>query len=149
MGTEQLSLDRLTEAHDKFLRFLSARVGDAATAEDILQSAYVKAIEHGSELRDEESTVAWFYRILRNAVTDYYRRGATRTKALEAFGAEAVESYETEFKAEACACINEVIRDIKPEDRTAIEQEELAVVTIEALAHSQCITTKNASLHLL
>jgi RNA polymerase sigma-70 factor (ECF subfamily) len=94
---------------------LTARIGDAPTAEDILQSAYVKAIEHGSELRDEESTVAWFYRVLRDAVTDHYRRGATRAKALEAFGAEAVESYEPEFQAEACACINELIRDLKPE----------------------------------
>src|SRR5260370_6141679 len=101
MGTEQLSFDRLTEAHDKFLRFLSARVGDAATAEDILQSAYVKAIEHGSELRDEESTVAWFYRILRNAVTDHYRRGATRATALEALGVESVKSDEPELKSQA------------------------------------------------
>ncbi len=147
-STEQLSLDRLTEAHDKFLRFLGARVGDTAAAEDILQSAYVKAIEHGSELRDEESVVAWFYRILRNAVTDYYRRGATRTKALEAFGAEAVESYEPEFKAEACACINEVIRDLKPEYRTAIEQVDLAGESIEALARSQGTTTNNASVRL-
>jgi RNA polymerase sigma factor (sigma-70 family) len=148
MGTEQLSLDRLTEAHNKFLRFLSARVGDAATAEDILQSAYVKAIEHGSELRDEESTVAWFYRILRNAVTDHYRRGATRAKALEAFGAEAVESYEPEFQAEACACINEVIRDLKPEYRAAIEQVDLAGESIEALARSQGTTANNASVRL-
>jgi hypothetical protein len=67
-------LDRITAHQSKFLSFLSARVEDRAAAEDILQSAYLKAVEHGSEIRDDESTVAWFYRILRNAITDHCRR---------------------------------------------------------------------------
>lgn len=66
------TLERITAHQSKFLSFLSARVEDRATAEDILQSAYLKAVEHSSEIRDDESTVAWFYRILRNAITDHY-----------------------------------------------------------------------------
>ena len=49
----------LAKMHAKFLQFLRGRVGDPATAEDILQAAYVKAIQHGGELREEESAVAW------------------------------------------------------------------------------------------
>src|SRR5580692_8772497 len=60
------SLVRLTEMQARFLQFLRGRLGDRATAEDILQTAYVKAMQHGAVLRDAESTVAWFYRILRN-----------------------------------------------------------------------------------
>lgn len=67
-------------------------------AEDILQSAYIKAIEHGSEIRDDESTVAWFYRLLRNAITDSYRREAARNRAHEDFAAEAPLSYEPELE---------------------------------------------------
>ena len=67
-------IERIAAQHAKFLSFLSARVEDRAAAEDILQSAYLKAVEHGSEIRDDESTVAWFYSILRNAITDHYRR---------------------------------------------------------------------------
>src|SRR5450759_4025101 len=89
-------VERITAQHAKFLSFLSARVEDRATAEDILQSAYLKAVEHGSEIRDDESTVAWFYRILRNAITDHYRRRAARTSAHEAFAAETPISYEAE-----------------------------------------------------
>ena len=81
-------VERVTAQRDKFLRFLSSRVEDAATAEDILQAAYLKAIERGSEIRAEESMVAWFYRILRNAVTDHYRRRASRAKSMEAFAVE-------------------------------------------------------------
>jgi DNA-directed RNA polymerase specialized sigma24 family protein len=52
------SLDRIIAHHSKFLGFLRAHVEDTGTAEDILQTAYIKAIEHGPEIRDEESTVA-------------------------------------------------------------------------------------------
>jgi len=62
----------LAEQHGRFLQFLRNRVGDAAAAEDILQAAYLRAIERGAQLRKSESSVAWFYRILRNAVADHY-----------------------------------------------------------------------------
>jgi RNA polymerase sigma-70 factor (ECF subfamily) len=127
----------LIAAHQsKFLNFLSARVEDRAVAEDILQSAYLKAMEHGSDIRDDESTVAWFYRILRNAITDHYRRRAARTRAHESFAAEAPVSYEAELRRTACACIGDVIRDLKGEYRTAIEQVDLGGATVEAYAQS-------------
>ncbi len=86
-------LERITAQQSKFLGFLSARVEDMAAAEDILQSAYLKAVEHCSEIRDDESTVPWFYRILRNAITDHYRRRAARTRAHDSFAAETPVSY--------------------------------------------------------
>jgi RNA polymerase sigma-70 factor (ECF subfamily) len=95
---ESAILGRITAHHSEFLRFIAARVGESAAAEDILQSAYVKALEHGSQLRDEESVAAWFYRILRNAIIDHYRRGSARSKAHELFGAEAPTSYEAELE---------------------------------------------------
>jgi len=141
-------LPLLIAYHAKFLRFLESRVGDLATAEDILQSAYIKAMERGSQIREEQSIVAWFYRILRNAITDHYRRGASRSKALEEFAAEAPLSYENELKDTVCACIGDVIRDLKPEYRTAIEQVDLAEMTVEAFAQSKEISTNNALVRL-
>ena len=103
-------LAKVTAQREKFLSFLSSRVEDRATAEDILQSAYLKAIERGSEIRDEESTVAWFYRILRNAVTDHYRRRVSRAKAHEALAFDSPEIYQPEIKATVCECIGDVRR---------------------------------------
>lgn len=91
-------LEKVTAQRERSLRFLSSRVEDTATAEDILQAAYLKAIERGSEIRGEESTVAWFYRILRNA---------GKAKALEAFAAEVPEGYKPEMKGAVCKCIGE------------------------------------------
>lgn len=60
----------LVENHREFLSFLESRVGDRAVAEDILQDAFVKTIEKGEAIRDQDSAIAWFYRLLRNAVVD-------------------------------------------------------------------------------
>ena len=141
-------VERIAAQHAKFLSFLSPRVEDRDAAEDILQSAYLKAVEHGSEIRDHESTVAWFYRILRNAITDHYRKEVARTRAHDAFAAEAPASYEPEIAQTVCACIGDVIHDLKSEYRTAIEQVDLGGVTVEAFAQSQQISANNASVRL-
>jgi len=141
-------MERVVILHAEFLRFLTARVEDRAVAEDILQSAYLRAVEHGSEIRDDESTVAWFYRILRNAITDHYRRRAARTSAHEAFAAETPISYEAEVTETVCACIGDVIHDLKSEYRTAIEQVDLGGVTVETFARSQETSANNASVRL-
>jgi RNA polymerase sigma-70 factor (ECF subfamily) len=141
-------IERIAAQHAKFLSFLSVRVEDRDAAKDILQSAYLKAVEHGSEIRDHESTVAWFYRILRNAITDHYRRKAARTNAHEVFAAEAPVSYEAELTHTVCACIGDVIRDLKSEYRTAIEQVDLGGASVEAFAQSQQTSANNASVRL-
>ncbi len=139
---------RLAESHSRFLGFLRARVGDPETAEDILQAAYLKAIQHGSDLRDTESSVAWFYRILRNAIIDHYRQRATHARAMDHALAEWTEDYEPELQAQTCACIREVVRDLKPEYRDAIEQIDLAGASIDSFASAQHTTSNNAYVRL-
>ena len=58
----------------RFLRFVSSRIGDEATAEDVLQESLLRALQANDGLRRGESAVAWFYRILRNAISDHFRK---------------------------------------------------------------------------
>ncbi len=144
----QPPLARIVAHQNRFLGFLLARVEDAATAEDILQSAYLKAMEHGAEIRDDESTVAWFYRILRNAIADHYRRGAARSRAHESFANEAPVSYEPEHAQTVCACVGNVVHELKEEYRTAIEQVDLGGKSVEDFAQAAQISANNASVRL-
>src|SRR5579871_2563816 len=98
----KVRVERLIASRQQFLGFLTQRLRDSATAEDILQSAYFKAIEHGQEIRDDDSTVAWFYRLLRNALIDHYRRSEVRYKADAQYASEIPLTYETELKATVC-----------------------------------------------
>lgn len=148
MATSHDRATGLAEMHSRFLGFLHRRVSDPAEAEDILQAAYLKAIENGGELRASESSVAWFYRILRNAVIDHYRRKAVRSRAMEQFKAEWKEEFEPELKAEACACIREAIREVKPEYRAAVEEVDLGGRTMESFAEEQKMTSNNAYVRL-
>src|ERR1043165_7437502 len=82
------AIQRLVDSHRQFLSFLEKRVGSRVVAEDILQSAFVRGLERGAGVRDEESIVAWFYRVLRNAVIDHYRHRASTERAYEGWGRE-------------------------------------------------------------
>jgi len=81
MPISATALQRLSENHRQFLRFIERRVGSREAAEDILQDAFVRGLEKGGMLRNEESVVAWFYRVLRNGIVDYYRKGAANCSA--------------------------------------------------------------------
>ena len=62
-------------------RFISGMLTDQATAEDVLQTVWMRAVRSMTRLRDPERLAAWLYRIARLAVADrlrgQYRRPAT------------------------------------------------------------------------
>lgn len=138
---------KLLRRRAEFLGFLSPRVGEAA-AEDILQAAYVRALEKGAQIQNAESVVAWFYRILRNAIIDHYRRNAARDRAHEHFMAEFPLSYEPELEQTVCACIGDVIQDLKGEYREAIEKVDLGGMSVQSFAEASGTSANNASVRL-
>jgi len=81
MPSPGIDLEPLVRHRRRFLGFLARRVGSREDAEDILQAALAKSLEKGGSLRRGESVVAWFYRLLRNAITDHYRRQRAQLKA--------------------------------------------------------------------
>lgn len=143
-------LSRLLEHREKFLGFLERRVESRDAAEDILQNAFVRGLEKSAELRDEESAVAWFYRILRNAVIDHYRRRASTERAMQQW----VQALETEtphdemIRDVACACIQELLDDLKPEYRQALRVADLEERSMRELAESAGISENNATVRV-
>lgn len=87
METGKLSsgaVETLAAGHRQFLSFLENRVESREVAEDILQAAFVRTLERGADIGNTENVVAWFYRVLRNAVVDHYRRRASSEGAVNA-----------------------------------------------------------------
>lgn len=148
VSEETIPMQTLIELRGKFLAFLRRRISSEEAAEDILQAAYVRAMEHPDDLGNEETSVAWFYRVLRNAVIDSYRRVATKNKALESFAKEYEEAYEPEIKGNICSCIQDVIKELKPEYRAAIEVVDLGERSVEELARENDLTQTNAHVRL-
>lgn len=143
-------LDQLLAHHDDFLHFLEKRVESRAVAEDILQSAFVRGMEKASTLRDEESVVAWFYRMLRNAVIDHYRSRESAARVLQDWpeGLD-VPGQPVEFvKNEICQCVNSVLAELKPEYREALRTVDIEEQPVTEFAEHAGITANNANVRV-
>lgn len=141
----------LLDEREAFLGFLAHRTGDRALAEDILQDAFARSLDRIDTLRAEESAVAWFYRVLRNAVIDHRRRHATATKALDGLAAELdakpAEAPET-LRAAVCRCVARLVDTLKPEYAAALRRVEVDEVSVKDYAAEAGITPNNAAVRV-
>lgn len=146
------ALRALVDNHRRFLTFLERRVGSREVAEDILQEGFVRALTHAEAVRDRDSTVAWFYRLLRNAVVDYYRRRGAEDRALAwvagATAGDAEPGPEAELHATVCGCVRDLVDTLKPEYRAALRRVELEGLGVTDYAREAGITPNNASVRL-
>ena len=139
----------LLENHRSFLSYLTKRVGDRALAEDILQDAFVRNIARFDDL-PEESVVPWFYRTLRNAAIDHYRRQQTKTKALVQFAKEIepAEMPHEELRTEICACVNRLADTLKPDYAEALKAIDVDGTTVKSFAEQKGLTPSNAGVRV-
>lgn len=115
----------------RFLRFVASRIGDEATAEDVLQESLLRALQENDGLRRGESAVAWFYRILRNAISDHFRRRGIENRRGEKFLSD-LKAREEDVSAPAadpdsavCACFRGLLPTLKPRYAEVIRRVDL------------------------
>jgi RNA polymerase sigma factor (sigma-70 family) len=153
MSTSEISeqvLSKLIESRAQFLGFLKKRISSYDVAEDLLQNAFVKSIEKGGDIKDEESVVAWFYRVLRNSVVDYYRQTGRSQQELSGILTD-LESYgqpTPEAANEICQCVNPLLENLKPEYREALTTIDLGEGSLADLASHAGITEGNAAVRV-
>jgi RNA polymerase sigma factor (sigma-70 family) len=141
----------LVANHALFLGFLEKRVGRRDVAEEILQDAFVRSIARGDQLRDDESALAWFYRLLRNALVDHHRRTAAERRGLDAFRDEPRDDggqMDPDLVAAICACVTSLVDTLKPEYADAIRRVELGGEGVQDWARAVGITPTNAGVRL-
>lgn len=142
-------LQALMRQRETFLAFVSRRVESREVAEDILQSAFLRGIENES-LTNDASLTAWFYRVLRNAVIDHYRRRASAARAAEALAGEFHDSHEPEVEQQrqVCQCVSNALVTLKPGYREALQLIELDGGRLTDLAQKASITPENAAVRV-
>ncbi len=138
-------VEQLVALKGDFLRFVRARVGSDAEAEDLLQAAYVKATEKAGTIRDDESAVAWFYRLLRNAAVDLRR---ARRRADAALAEPAPEATDGELHRAVCACVNDLVPALKPEWARLVRRVDLEGASVSEVARDEGITANAAAVRL-
>lgn len=149
MSLPEEAIAQLVAGHREFLAFLERRVESREAAEDILQSAFVRGLERGDGV-DGEKVVAWFYRVLRNAVIDHYRHRSSSARALETWGKEIANSQlpDVELRKEICQCVSSLLVTLKPEYRDALRIVDLEDGKLSELAEQAGISAENAAVRV-
>ena len=144
------SLELLVENHRRFLAFLRPRTKTLQDAEEILQSAYLKAVDNEESL-DEETAVAWFYRLLRNALIGYYRRQEVEARAvaqLHESASNQADKDDEELERTICECFRDLLPTLRPEYAELLKSVDLGGSTVAGAAAALGITPNNASVRL-
>ncbi len=140
----------LVANHRQFLGFLEKRVGDRALAEDILQDAFVRGMQKLDSLHSDESAVAWFYRLLRNAVIDHRRRRGATERKLAAFGAEVERSVDAdgELRGAICRCVGELAATLDSKYADALHSIEVDGLPVKDYAARAGISANSAGVRV-
>lgn len=138
----------LVANHREFLAFVEKRVGNRATAEEILQDSFVRSMDKLDTVR--ETAVGWFYRVLRNAIIDHYRRNAAAERRHEAYARDeqAVESQDEELQRVVCKCVAQLAETLKPEYAAALKRVEVDGLSVKDYAEEAGISSNNAGVRI-
>ena len=125
------------------------RPGSAELAAELLQDAFVKGVEKGHTLREDESALAWCYRLLRNAVIDRHRRLSAERNALARLAQElSAMPFDADLENEVCTCMNDLVPTLKPEYADILRRVDLAEARLDSVAAELGITANNAGVRL-
>ncbi len=83
----------LTDDWGELLGYLKRRVQGVLEAEDILQTAVLKALQRSNQLRNPSQARAWVYGILRHTLTDAQRQQVVQRSQLVPLPAESVHGW--------------------------------------------------------
>jgi RNA polymerase sigma-70 factor, ECF subfamily len=145
---EPATLDRLLEQRQTFLGFLRARVEDDATAEDILQAAFLRSLERGEQLQSDEKATAWFYRMLRNAVVDHYRKSGAQDRMTHEWQRLWPEVADADAEQQLCGCVLKAAQGLKAEYASALKAVDVEDQPVNKFAANAGISAGNASVRL-
>jgi RNA polymerase sigma factor (sigma-70 family) len=142
------TVETLLADRARFLAFVAKRVGPE-DAEDVLQAALVRALAHAQDVRDDERVVAWFYRILRNAVADHWRERASSRRVEEALTSEPwPEAAVPSDAAALCRCFEPLLEALPPAQARVLRRVDLQEARLIDVAAEDGVTSNAAMVRL-
>ena len=134
-----------------FQAFARRRLGDDQLAADAVQESLLRALKSDHKISDDDNLVAWFYRILRNVLTDLHRRRAAQSRGLERYATNAAierELDDAEVEQAACACFRELLPTLRPDYARALQLSDLDGKPADAVAEQLGISKNNLKVRL-
>ncbi|GJM68579.1 RNA polymerase sigma factor SigZ [Paenibacillus macerans] len=110
--------------HEAVQRYVRRATNNDSETEDIVQDAFMKIYAHRDALRDEQKIKPWIYQIVRNTITDHYRKRRP-TLEIPELAANAEELAMPDHAADVIACFASTIPRLPDIYREALELSEL------------------------
>lgn len=142
------NIDTLLENVHEFTGFARKRLGDPELAADVVQESLLKALKAADQIRDEENSKAWFYRILRRTIIDLYRRRDARHRALAGLESELNSPPDKEEEGIVCACMERLLSGMTPQYAGLIQKLDLNQEPPDSVAATLGITRSNLNVRL-
>lgn len=140
---------QLIECRSEFLRYFRRRLACSDDAEDAVQEFSLKVIRAANTLQDDEKIDAWLGRIMRNTLTDQYRRRAARQRAEAGYALEPRESAaDPDPAATPCTCVHDVLPALRPDYAEIIRRADLDEAPRERIAADLGMTVNNVGVRL-
>ena len=148
-ATQQALATTLLANLSAFQSFARGRLHDEQLAADAVQESLLRALKSDHAPLPEDNVVAWFYRILRNVLTDLHRRRATQVRALERFAhEESNDITDEELHKQACACLHALMPTLKPEYAEVLRLSDLDGKSTDVVAEELGISRGNLKVRL-
>jgi len=100
--------------------FVRRRLREPADAEDIVQTALMRAVAARQRQRGPDRLEAWLYRVARNAVIDHARRRQT-ARRLDAELPLFPETPDGAALGDLAGCVDAMLRGLPDQDREALD----------------------------
>lgn len=107
--------------------YLLNKVKQTDDADDLLQEIFIKIHKNLDGLQDEKKLAPWIYRIVRNSLTDYYRRANLDTSELheETTASETADNRDDIYSACVSGCLKVFIERLPEKYREPLVESEL------------------------
>ena len=122
---------------EAIMRLFEQRLGDRATASDLLQETFIKVYLHLADYSDSYTFGQWVYTIARNTLVDYLRRRADDVAIDERFRAPAASTptpEESVIISQTRAHFEASLDELSEEYRRIIEMRFLEEYSYEEIA---------------
>jgi RNA polymerase sigma-70 factor (ECF subfamily) len=111
-------------------------VGNLADAQDLTQEAFIKALQHEEQLKDEQKAAHWLSRIATNTAIDFLRRSgrATFCEIDEAPMSHAETPEQAVLRSEQRSYLEDGLRLLTPRERAALLLRDVEGLVAEEVA---------------
>lgn len=147
---ENSALLKAVKDRSRLLLYFRRHLGSEADAEDAVQEFYAKIVRHSDQLEHAASADGWVRTVLRNTLTDQYRRRAARRQAMSGVARESIVTRHdrAEESALACLCMHQLLPALSAEHADVLRRADLLGQPRGDIARELGISPGNVSVRI-